>query len=442
MISHNPAYTKYLMDKCGVAWFKMDEESGNLVDSKDSFIGTNNGSNVVTGLSGNARSFNGTNSHVIFNAPVVPVGKKSIRFKFKYSDIPSTDIAIIDCGGTSAQRGFLFATNPSGIVFQVSRGTSGTFNFRWAGGHYNDNSFHDFLYTYDGTLSSNSVKIYIDNVLVHSGTALSLESGVYSNNLTLGRFASVASGFGKGVLDELEIYNEVIDPVLKKILISSGETTYSLYKKVGKPLVPLMDGYDNAFGSVIGSASYSTGYTWKAFDNDDTTAYGTNFIPDSSKPIYVGFRFNEPVCVKRYSFLAGLRTFKFMASNNGTTWDTLDTKTSLVSNTSTIQTFDIQNDKFYSYYKLEATLATSGNAWVSIFSVQFYGLMPSILLECPSSEGSYIRNGMDKGFQMDTVEELNIMQQIKEDSIPLGSGKLFRQPIDRSKHKANKIILG
>ncbi|WP_366345721.1 LamG domain-containing protein [Paenibacillus amylolyticus] len=227
-----------------------------------------------------------------------------------------------------------------------------------------------------------------------------------------------------------------------RFLISSEDTTYSLYKVVGKPLIPLMDGYDNAVGSVIGSASYSTGYTWKAFDNDDTSAYGTNFIPDSSKPIYVGFRFNEPVCVKRYSFLAGLRTFKFMASNNGTTWDTLDTKTSLVSNTSTIQTFDIQNDKFYSYYKLEATLATSGNAWVSIFSVQFYGLMPSILLECPTSEGRYIRNGMDKGFQIDTVEELNVKQHIKEDSIPLDSGKVFRQPIDRSKHKVHKIILG
>ncbi|MDR6715869.1 MULTISPECIES: hypothetical protein [Paenibacillus] len=247
------------------------------------------------------------------------------------------------------------------------------------------------------------------------------------------------NGGSQTVINELKMFG--LNP-FSKFLISSEESTYSLYKKIGEPLVPLMDAYDNGVGSVIGSASYSTGYTWKAFDNDDTTAYGTNFTPDSSKPIYVGFRFNDPVCVKRYSFLAGLRTFKFMASNNGTTWDTLDTKTSLVSNTSTTQTFDIQNDKLYSYYKLEATLATSGNAWVSIFSVQFYGLMPSILLECPSSEDSYIQNGIDKGFQIDTVEELNVKQHIKEDSIPLGSGKLFRQQIDRSKHKAHKIILG
>lgn len=247
------------------------------------------------------------------------------------------------------------------------------------------------------------------------------------------------NGGSQTVINELKMYGLIYS---SKFFISSEDKTYSLYKKIGKPLVPLMNGYDSEVGSVIGSASYSTGYTWQVFDNDDTTVYTTNFIPDSSKPVYIGYRFNDPVCVKRYSFLAGLRTFKFMASNNGTTWDTLDTQTALVSNTTTYQTFDIKNEKFYNYYKIEATLATSGNAWISIPSVQFYGLMPSILLECPSSEGSYIGNGMDKGFQIDTVEVLNVKQHIKENSIPLGSGKLFRQPIDREKHRAKKIILG
>ncbi|WP_433583394.1 hypothetical protein [Paenibacillus amylolyticus] len=283
-----------------------------------------------------------------------------------------------------------------------------------------------------GTGGSSWTKQTTTNVKVIEG-----KMNINTNSVKL-RILGTSSSSYKLFIPHITFNNKYIS----KFLISSEDKTYSLYKNVGKPLIPLMDGYDNAVGSVIGSASYSTGYTWKAFDNDDTTAYGTNFIPDSSKPIYVGFRFNEPVCVKRYSFLAGLRTFKFMASNNGTTWDTLDTQTSLVSNTSTTQTFDIQNDKLYSYYKLEGTLATSGNAWVSIFSVQFYGLMPSILLESLSSEESYIQNGMDKGFQIDTVEVLNVKQHIKEDSIPLGTGKVFKQKIDRSKHKAHKIILG
>ena len=34
-------WTQHNMDKCGVAWWKMDESSGNLVDSKGSNTGTN-----------------------------------------------------------------------------------------------------------------------------------------------------------------------------------------------------------------------------------------------------------------------------------------------------------------------------------------------------------------------------------------------------------------
>lgn len=229
---------------------------------------------------------------------------------------------------------------------------------------------------------------------------------------------------------------------LSKFLISSEDTTYSFYQKVGKPLVPLMDGYDNAIGSVIGSASYSTGYTWKAFDNDDTTVYTTNFTPNSSKPVYIGYRFNDPVCAKRYSFLAGLRTFKFMASNNGTTWDTLDTQTALVSNTTTYQTFDIKNEKKYFYYKIEATLATSGNDWINIHYVQFYGLTPSVLVISSLNENNFVNHGIDKAFSIDTNEKLSVREHKKQDSTPLGSGRVFKQKIDRSKHRAKKIILG
>lgn len=66
MVNHNPLYTQYLMDKCGVAWFKMNESAGNLMDSKGSFVGVNNSTSVVSGFSGNGRSFNGTSSYISF----------------------------------------------------------------------------------------------------------------------------------------------------------------------------------------------------------------------------------------------------------------------------------------------------------------------------------------------------------------------------------------
>ncbi|WP_068620000.1 hypothetical protein [Paenibacillus tuaregi] len=238
-------------------------------------------------------------------------------------------------------------------------------------------------------------------------------------------------------LIEFKIYELIFE---HKFLISSEDATYSLHKKL-KPLIPVMNGYENAVGSVIGSGSYLTNYTWKAFDNDDATYYGTSFVPASSYPVYVGFRFNDPVCVKRYSFLAGLRTFKFMASNNGTTWDTLDTRTSLESNTTTTQTFDIQNNNFYTHYKIQATLATTGSDWISIFSAQFYELPPTVLITCTANENNFVNHGMERGFNIDTSEQLNTIKHIRQNSTSLGSGKVFKQKIDTTKRPIKKVSI-
>ncbi|MDP9675144.1 hypothetical protein J2W97_001127 [Paenibacillus jamilae] len=216
-----------------------------------------------------------------------------------------------------------------------------------------------------------------------------------------------------------------------KFLISTNtDEYYSLYKKAEKPLVPTMSGFDSPNGSVIGSASYSQGYIWKAFDGDDSTAYTTNFTPSAYNLAFIGFKFNEAVCVKRYSFRAGLRTFRFMASNNGINWDVLDIKSSLTANITDTQTFDILNDQSYTQYKIETTLATTGNDWISIYSVQFYGLMPPILLHCPSTEQGFVQNGIDHGYVIETNEVMNVREFIVQDTKTIGSGKVFEQKLN------------
>ncbi|MHB0943219.1 discoidin domain-containing protein [Paenibacillus sp. ALE1] len=250
---------------------------------------------------------------------------------------------------------------------------------------------------------------------------------------------NITKNNGGGLLriSEMEMYVKQYE---SKFLISTNtDEFYSLYEKVEKPLVSLMNGFDSPSGSVIGSANYSTNYTWKAFDGDDITVYATNFTPSSSYPAFIGFKFNEAVCVKRYSFRAGLRTFRFMASNNGVNWDVLDTKSSLTANITNTQTFDILNDQSYTQYKIETTLATTGNDWINIYSVQFYELMPPVLLHCPSTEQSFVQNGMDRGYLIDTNEEMNVRQYNKLESAPLGAGKVFKQSIDTVKVPIKKV---
>ncbi|MGR6760458.1 discoidin domain-containing protein [Paenibacillus sp. T2-29] len=241
---------------------------------------------------------------------------------------------------------------------------------------------------------------------------------------------NITKNNGGGLLriSEMEMYAKQYE---SKFLISTNtDEFYSLYKKAERPLVSLMNGFDSPSGSVIGSANYSTNYTWKAFDGDDITVYATNFTPSSSYPAFIGFKFNEAVCVKRYSFRAGLRTFRFMASNNGVNWDVLDTKSSLTANITDTQTFDILNDQSYTQYKIETSLATTGNDWISIYSVQFYGLMPPVLLHCPSTEQSFVQNGMDRGYVIETNEVMNVREFIVQDTKTIGSGKVFEQKLN------------
>ncbi|QNR65554.1 discoidin domain-containing protein [Paenibacillus peoriae] len=252
---------------------------------------------------------------------------------------------------------------------------------------------------------------------------------------------NITKNNGGGLLriSDMEMYTKQYE---NKFLITTDTSeTYSIHKKVGRPLVPPMNGLDSVSGSVIGSSSYSEGYTWKAFDGDDTTFYNTNFIPDIYKPVFIGFKFNEPVCVKRYSFLAALRTFKLMASNDGANWVVLDTKTAIPLNSSTLQTFDVQNDNLYIYYKIESSFVLAGNGWVNIYSVQFYGLFPPVLVNCPLTEQSFVQNGMDRGYLIDTNEEMNVRQYIKQDSVALGSGKVFRHPVNTAKVQIKGVTI-
>lgn len=70
------------MGKYGISWFKFDEPSGNVTDSKGDAVGVVNGATRIKGVSGNALNFT-SGDNVVFSSKPIPLGKKSIRFKFK-----------------------------------------------------------------------------------------------------------------------------------------------------------------------------------------------------------------------------------------------------------------------------------------------------------------------------------------------------------------------
>ncbi|WP_342422378.1 LamG-like jellyroll fold domain-containing protein [Paenibacillus sp. FSL E2-0178] len=222
------------MARCGVAWFKMDELSGNITDSKGSLIGTQTNVTRTSGVSGNALNFVG-NGIVQFQDTVLPRGKKSIRFKVKTTQ--TTGGTFLNTGVPAATSsnppayGFFFGVENGRLILIYYHGS--TVNLRVdiiSKVLINDGKWHDILFTWDGTTNTNAAKLYVDNMETPDSMATYpvLDTTPHSVFMTLGRTNNTSFYYYySGLIDELEIYNDVIQPVRNRSLIFHN----GLYKR-------------------------------------------------------------------------------------------------------------------------------------------------------------------------------------------------------------------
>lgn len=205
-------------------YFSFDETSGNVTDSKGSAIGTVSNVTRVTGYNGegNALSFNGTNGYVQFNNKVIPENKDfSIRFKIYCYSLSSTNGNMIFMNSSST------ASTSSGFRLLFFNGD--TWNFAQSNGsQYKEHKFtfspilnkwYDVLITFKNSVSLDGVKVYIDDfntpMLISSVDFIQSTS---SSNLFLGRQVDSSTRYFNGLLDNLEIYNEIITPLDSSVL--------------------------------------------------------------------------------------------------------------------------------------------------------------------------------------------------------------------------------
>lgn len=229
-----------------VANYKFNEASDTEVclDSKGTYngtyIGTTNVTDISQGISNTYRTFNGTNDYITFSNKVIPIGKKSIKFKIK-TTTTSFGFIINNSGGATANYGFSFTINDSkGVYVNISKGTPGEYNLSLTSNKIVcDGEWHTVLFTWDGTTSTNSAKLYIDDLINEdaAGTPLVSEMTNASYNLFVGKTGNPSSPyyFFNGSLDEIEIYNEAIEFTANKYLIQDKNNI--LYTLNGTDLV-------------------------------------------------------------------------------------------------------------------------------------------------------------------------------------------------------------
>ena len=161
---------------------------------------------------------------------------------------------------------------------------------------------------------------------------------------------------------------------LIKLMASDNAVDYLVRSTdwaVSEALVPTMTSNTTPSGECFGSESRSGWDFYKAFDGDDTTAYGTN---QTSGEAHIGYRFTSPTIVnalyvKKHDSSELITSIR--ASSDGENWQTIATVGRNISE----ETIYFENSDAYEYWDVYTTDTASGGSgrW-EFATLQFYSV--------------------------------------------------------------------
>lgn len=153
-----------------------------------------------------------------------------------------------------------------------------------------------------------------------------------------------------------------------------------MYAWYSDTLVPVMTDYTEPEGEVIHSGSVYTwsGVTyhpWRLFHRGvEISTWVT-----SKTTGWVGYIFTKPTRIRKYSIKSNSnnldrqpKNWTFQGSNDGITWDTLDIRENITWEASTFKGFDIENNKYYTRYRLNITANNGNTGYIQFAQLEMY----------------------------------------------------------------------
>ncbi|MHB9924546.1 LamG-like jellyroll fold domain-containing protein [Clostridium botulinum] len=223
-----------------ISKYNFDDNDNTCRDNMSGYNGIYNGTTKIIENDIAFRKFNGTGDYIKIPFNIVPIGKKSVRFKIKNVQNASGGY-ILNSEPVSGNPacGLYIICQKDGITFRITEGNNNQPLLINKNIDFSANDARDVLFTWDGTTSSEGVKLYIDNMLtpVKSIKAESTNETYQGNETRLGKYSPISGyeRYFKGELGELEIYNEVIEFIDKRFLIQDKNNI--LYTLNGADLV-------------------------------------------------------------------------------------------------------------------------------------------------------------------------------------------------------------
>jgi hypothetical protein len=256
------------------------------------------------------------------------------------------------------------------------------------------------------------------------------------------------------VINELKMFGiSYVD----KFLISSGDEHYSIVvpKINNETAIPKMTSDITPSGRAFAKNMYSTSYApWYAFNRiDDQEGYVS--LNNNDLTGFLGYEFISEISLYKYAIRSGFSSFlnkmpknwTFEGSNDGMNWTVLDTQ---INQTWTTQYTDKEylldirfHDMKFKMYRVNWTANNGFAQYTEINELKMFEIIMPKYVKVPSlSEINFNKYGMSKDVDINLRNSMISISEINNSAELLGSGKVFKQKIDRSKHRAKKIILG
>lgn len=191
-----------------IAYYPLDETSGNAINRAPSTLGTLNGtvSNVtqgVAGLVGRSYSFDGAGDRVIITG-IVPAATFSFSFLFKRNGAPDANDRVIDQASGGPTKGWELSLDTNGALALKTWNDSGLqINLDY--GILQDNTW----YLVGGSIGPSSSKIYLNGEEVGSGGGNTFGAGITAD-LQFGCRSGGVNNATKGYLQHIAIASGVL----------------------------------------------------------------------------------------------------------------------------------------------------------------------------------------------------------------------------------------
>lgn len=201
-----------------VAYFKLDESSGNAVDSVNGYVGTNTSTTYTTGKINNCAVFNGSSSKLVSNNSIIS-GSGDATFSAWVKVAAAAAICpIIAKRDSNASGLFVWRMEDSGVMnFFDYNGSAFLFNTSTQSNTAaNDGNWHHVAFV----ISGNTGTFYLDGLADGTKTC----SSRLSWNTQLPKIGndSVDNLWYNGSLDEFCIWNRALTATEVSTLYSSG----------------------------------------------------------------------------------------------------------------------------------------------------------------------------------------------------------------------------